>query len=91
MREDIFRLEDGLYVFARKGLEAFIARKFGCAETVHSGNVCCFGTVMGRELHYSAAPKPNFYSMHGPETSVILGSNDANVPDGWKGRAAPRY
>ena len=88
VKEAIFRKDGDEFVFARKGLEEFIARTFGCTELVHSGNVCCFGTVRGQELHYSAAPLPNFYSMHGPETSIIIGSNKADVPPGWKGRAA---
>ena len=88
VKEAIFRKDGDGFVFSRKGLEKFIARTFGCAELVHSGNVCCFGTVRGQELHYSAAPLPNFYSMHGPETSIIIGSNKADVPPGWKGRAA---
>ena len=88
VKEAIFRKDGDGYVFVRKGLEKFIARKFGCPEFVHAGNVCCFGTVNGRELHYSAAPLPNFYNMHGPEASIIIGSNSADVPSGWKGHAA---
>ena len=88
VRESIFLREGDGFVFARKGLEAFIARKFSCPELVHAGNVCCFGTVNGRELHYSAAPLPNFYNMHGAEASIIIGSNSADVPSGWKGHAA---
>ena len=88
VRESIFTKDGDAFVFARKGLERFIARKFCCPELIHAGNVCCFGTVNGRELHYSAAPLPNFYNMHGPEASIIIGSNSADVPSGWKGHAA---
>ena len=88
VRESIFTKDGDAFVFARKGLERFIARKFGCPEFIHAGNVCCFGNVHGRDLHYSAAPRPNFYSMHGPEASIIIGSNSADVPPGWKGHAA---
>ena len=89
VREKIFRKDGDMFAFTRKGLEAFIARRFGCKdEPIHSSNFCSFGTVNGRELHYCAAPKPNFYSMHGPETSVIIGSNDADVPHDWRGHAA---
>ncbi len=88
VRESIFKRDGDGFVFARKGLEQFIARKFCCPELIHAGNVCCFGTVNGRELHYSAAPLPNFYNMHGSEASIIIGSNSADVPSGWKGHAA---
>lgn len=88
VRESIFTPDGDAYVFARKGLEKFIARRFCCPEFVHAGNVCCFGTVNGRELHYSAAPRPNFYNMHGAEASIIIGSNNADIPPGWKGHAA---
>ena len=88
VKEEIFRKDGDGFVFTRKGLEEFIARTFDCPELVHSGNACGFGTVRGRDLYYSAAPLPNFYSMHGPETSVIIGSNCADVPPRWVGRAA---
>lgn len=88
VRESIFTLDGDVCVFAPKGLEAFIARKFCCPELLHAGNVCCFGTVNGRQLHYSAAPRPNFYNLHGAEASIIIGSNSADIPSGWKGHAA---
>ena len=87
VKEGIFRKDGNTFVFARKGLEAFVARRFSCPELVHSGNVCCFGTVDGRTLYYSAAPRPNFFNMHGAEASIIIGSNSADIPAGWKGRA----
>lgn len=88
VKEKIFRKDGDRFVFAPTGLEAFIARRFSCRDYFYTGNVCCFGTVQGRELHYSADPKPNFYNMHGAEASIIIGSNDADVPKDWEGRAA---
>lgn len=88
VREGIFMREGGQFVFTPKGLEKFIGRRFCCStEIVHSGNVSCFGTIRGRQLYYSIFPRPNFFHLHGPEASVILGSNDADVPHDWKGRA----
>ena len=89
VREGIFTRDGDAFAFSRKGLERFLARRFGKdhKDVVHSGNACCLGTVQGRTLYYSTAPRPNFFSLHGEDTSVILGSNGADVPRDWKGRA----
>ena len=74
--------------FSPTGLEQFIGRFFQCGQRIsHSGNVCCYGSIRNRQLYYSPDPKPNFFSLHGDDTSVILGSNDAMPPTGWGGKA----
>ena len=74
--------------FSHVGLEKFIGRFFGCGRgIVHSGNVCCYGTIRHRQFFYCPNPKPNFFSMHGEDASIIFGSNEATQPTGWRGRA----
>lgn len=88
IRAGIFKKTDTDYRFDRKGLERAIAGKFGIqTQLIHIGNVCSFGTFRGRQLFYSSNPNRNFYSLYGEDASLILGSNTAEIPDGWKGRA----
>ena len=88
IRTGIFKKTDNSYTFDRKGLEKAIAKIFSIlSPLVHSGNVCSFGTVQRRNLFYSSNPNRNFYSLYGEDASLILGSNTAELPDGWKGRA----
>ena len=75
-------------LFSPPGLELFIGRFFGCGTNiVHSGNVCCYGTVRRRRFYYCDNPRPNFYPLHDSDTSIILGSNEASPPPDWPGRA----
>ena len=68
-------------LFSPPGLELFIGRFFGCGTgIVHSGNVCCYGTVRRRRFYYCDNPRPNFYPLHDSDTSIILGSNEASPP-----------
>ena len=75
-------------LFSHVGLEIFIKGFFGCSAAItHSGNVCCFGFLRHRQFYYCDDPRPNFYPLHGPDTSIILGSNEASPPSDWAGRA----
>lgn len=75
-------------LFSNVGLELFIKGFFGCSAAItHSGNVCYFGALRRRQFYYCADPRPNFYPLHGPDTSIILGSNEASPPPSWTGRA----
>lgn len=73
---------------SEEGVAEFVGRKIGNGFANRTGDHYHLGEVRGRTLYYGTNPSRRFYSGHKGSVGIVLGSNDAEVPEGWTGHVA---
>ena len=67
----------------------FVGRRIGNGFANHTGDHYHLGEVRGRTLYYGTSPSKRFYAAHkGDNVAIVLGSNNADVPEEWNGHVA---
>lgn len=75
-------------VISEEGVAEFVARMIGNGWANKTGDHYHLGEVRGRTLFYGTNPGKHFYSSHKGDVGIVLGSNDAVVPETWNGHVA---
>jgi len=75
-------------IISEEGVAEFVARQIAHGWANHTGDHYHLGEVRGRTLFYGTNPSKHFYTSHKGNVGIVLGSNDAEVPDGWNGHVA---
>ena len=74
---------------SEEGVAEYVGRRIGNDFANHTGDHYHLGEVRGRTLFYGTYPSKRFFAAHkGDHFAIVLGSNDAEVPEGWNGHAA---
>ena len=74
---------------SEEGVAEYVGKRIGNDFANHTGDYYHLGEVRGRTLYYGTSPSKKFYAAHkGNDFAIVLGSNDAEVPDGWNGHVA---
>lgn len=72
-----------------EGVAEYVGNKIGNGYANHTGDYFHLGEVRGRTLYFGVNPSKRFYTMHkGDNVAIVLGRNDAEIPEGWTGHAA---
>ena len=75
-------------VISEKGVAEFVARQIAHGWARRTGDHYHLGEVRGRTLFYGTNPGKYFYTSHRGDVGIVLGSNDAGVPEWWNGHVA---
>lgn len=75
-------------VISEQGVAEFVARQIAHGWANHTGDHYHLGEVRGRTLFYGTNPGKHFYTTHRGNFGIVLGSNDAGVPEWWNGSVA---
>lgn len=75
---------------SEEGIAEFIGRKLANGFANRTGDCYHLGSVGGITLYYGTSPNRQFYAKHkGDSIALVLGSNNAEVPENWNGRLVP--